>query len=142
MSHLYKTMGHVVAAVLVTLLLGAGAASSGILGLVAATAVVGAVTTVVGVFGLQMLRSMLGFAQMGKLFQLALFFALAALFFSGFAWVLPALLTVTNALLAAGSTVAAFLAVSLVTGNLAQYKNRSWLPVKGGGNGPRAGHGK
>lgn len=130
MAHLYRTFAHILAATILTLLLGVGVQVHGIVAGAIIAVVVGGLTTFIISLALNWARQMLKIFSAGRLVQAALGLTTACLAFNGVAWLAPSALTVTSGLAASAIMLVAFLVIAFFTGYINIYKGRPWLPVK------------
>lgn len=128
MGHLYRTLGHIVAATAIAVLLGIGVEAHGIVAALVTILGVGAVTTFVVSLGLNWARQMLGIFSAGRIIQISLGLLAAWGSLNLAAWLAPQAITVTHGLLTAVIMFVAFLVLSVVTGNIKAYRGRPWLP--------------
>lgn len=130
MAHLYRTLAHVLAATVIAMLIGLGVTAHGLVAFALTALVVGSLTTFVISLLLNWARQMLGIMSAGRLVQIGLGLGTATLTFNAIAFLFPAALTVTSGFIASTVILAAFLILSVFTGNINNYKGRSWLPKR------------
>lgn len=132
MSHLIHVLGVVFATTFATILMGVGAhLEPGGFPLVMALFIVATttgITVVSGVFLLVWIRGLLNLMQVGRLFQMLLFFLLtsAAFYLVG---LFQHLIVVENAWLTGFSVLAGTLVLGALTGAFRSPIRRTWLPV-------------